>query len=78
MAIAVFYGRIKIVKLLLDEGADPSIPNYEQNSPLHLAIEIQSKIIMDLLIEAGADEYFENREGLTPWEGMARLKQIIY
>ena len=65
LAQAVIYNKVQIVKILLHAGANASIPNDNGNTPLHFAIDTQnSKLMQDLLIEAGANEYLENNLGL--------------
>ena len=50
-------------------NASPHICEYkDNNSPLHLAIKINNKKIIDLLIENFADEEALNAHGKTPWQ----------
>ncbi len=68
LCLATRYGRTNIVEMLLKEGADPNIPQtYMMNTPLHYAVNLNSKIIINLLIHYGADEKIKNNNGLTPW-----------
>ncbi|MCC6696353.1 MAG: ankyrin repeat domain-containing protein [Candidatus Hydrogenedentes bacterium] len=47
-------GRVDVVKLLLDKGADPNVANYDGETPLDLAEEVKaSQEIRDLLQGAG-------------------------
>ena len=55
---------------MLNNGANANIPNNDGNSPLHLAIDLNLKKLQDILIDAGADEFLKNYNGLTPWEGI--------
>jgi len=54
----------KIVKLLLDKGADPNI-KYLGKTPLMLAIEARSFEIVKLLLEKGANVYKKDMRGRT-------------
>ena len=50
-------------------NASPHICEYkDNNSPLHLAVKINNKKIIDLLIENFADEEALNAHGKTPWQ----------
>jgi Ankyrin repeats (3 copies)/Ankyrin repeat len=59
-----------LARVFLDHGADPSCPDDEGDTPLHLAI--RSRLVADptafveLLLGAGADPETRNRAGLTP------------
>ena len=72
LCLAVHYGRVEMVDVLLKNGASPTVQTIEsdgKNTPLHIAVNFKFKKIQDLLIEAGADENMLNAKGLTPWEG---------
>jgi ankyrin repeat protein len=74
LCLAVHYGRVEMVDILLKNGAAPTVQTKEsdgKNTPLHIAVNFKFKKISDLLIEAGADEKILNAKGLTPWEGMS-------
>jgi len=72
LALAVHYGRVEMVEVLLKNGADPNKATYVfKDTPLHMAVYFRFKKIQDLLLEAGADENAMNAKGLIPWEGMA-------
>lgn len=54
---------------LLKQGADPNIRNFAQKTPLHWAIEINSKdslYIVKLLLSHDADPFIENPSHQTP------------
>ena len=40
------------------------------NTPLHFAVNLNQKVIVNLLINYGADEKIKNNNGLTPWQGI--------
>lgn len=60
--------KIEIVKMLLSAGADPELTDKNNNSPLHYAA-IRGNIEMaGLIIEAGANCFAFNNDGMVPWE----------
>ena len=57
----------KIIKLLLDNGANPNKNEFLDNSALHIAVVIKSGIeFIELLFEYGADPNIKNEIGITP------------
>ncbi|MDB2415385.1 ankyrin repeat domain-containing protein, partial [Rickettsiales bacterium] len=60
------------VKLLLDKGADPNIPDNNGKTPLHIAIEYRGKNkhpegdFVQLLLDKGADPNIKGNLGETP------------
>ncbi|KAF4626816.1 hypothetical protein G7Y89_g11339 [Cudoniella acicularis] len=46
---------LKAIGILLDHGADPNLLNGREDSPLMHAVNIGNEVIMDLLMEKGAD-----------------------
>ena len=67
LILACMNGDFNIVKLLLDNGANPNCANLIKNTPLHYAISHREYEIADLLIKNGANDDLENINGLTPW-----------
>jgi ankyrin repeat protein len=68
LGLACFFRHPEVVELLLDRGADPSIPaaNPTKYSPLHSAIASNSFEIVDLLLSRGADTNARDASGTTP------------
>ena len=68
LILACMNGDFNIVKLLLDNGANPNCANLNKNTPLHYAISHHEYDIADLLIKNGANDDLENINGLNPWK----------
>jgi ankyrin repeat protein len=67
--LAVFFGRINIVHLLLNKGAqiNATSKNDQRVTPLHSALaNPQNATVAQLLIDSGADLNARQSEGLTP------------
>ena len=58
----------KLIRLLLELGADPNVKDLKGNSPLHVVstCEYDSPSSADLLFEYGADRDQRNAMGQTP------------
>ena len=54
----------KVVKLLIDAGADVNAKNNDGKTPLHIIKK--SETIAQMLIDAGADVNAKNKKGYTP------------
>src|SRR5207244_12800393 len=52
--LAVNAGRIDLVKLLLEHGAEVNVTDVDHKTPLYYAIARQNNDIADLLLQAGA------------------------
>ncbi|KAJ5234999.1 uncharacterized protein N7469_004167 [Penicillium citrinum] len=59
-------GRLPIVQLLLQHGADPNVANLTGFIPLHQAIYGIHPETVRLLLETGSDPYAVNIKGMTP------------
>jgi ankyrin repeat protein len=64
--VAARYGRLAIVQVLLDQGADVHFKSSSGDIALHLAAEAGYKDVVRLLLEAGSDGRAKNNEGKTP------------
>lgn len=73
LIIAITWGNIEAVELLLDAGADIDAICEEGNTPLHHAIEMGEFKIARILVLRGAKQDVRNIEGKRPcdlcWEG---------
>jgi ankyrin repeat protein len=76
LGLASFFKRRDVVKVLLERGAQPSVPSRDQGfTPLHSAVatdagEATAEIVR-LLLEAGADPNAKSHEGGTPLHSAA-------
>ncbi|RNE98605.1 ankyrin [Trypanosoma rangeli] len=65
--IACFNGKIKVVLLLLENGADVNAKNgRDDETPLHVAARIGNCALIALLVERGANLDAQNFRGETP------------
>lgn len=46
---------LQAMKILLDHGADPNLVNGREDTPLMLAVSLRNEVIMNMLMEYGAD-----------------------
>jgi ankyrin repeat protein len=71
--IAITWGDMEAVKLLLDAGADINFQGEHGETPLHHAIRMGEFRIARLLVKSGANCEAEDRERKKPrdycWEG---------
>lgn len=56
-------------KILIKDGADPNIINpIDESSPLHYAVQNNNTKTVEYLLENGANQFFRDVEGYTPYE----------
>ncbi len=65
LSLAVNASRLNDVRALLKRGADANLPDAESNTPLIIAALLQSKQLISLLLEAGADPSIKNQDGYS-------------
>ena len=71
LAFAVLIQRAQIVKIYLKLNANPDLANFtEKNTPLHLAVIVGNKNIINMLLAYGANEKLLNIYGCLAWEGI--------
>ncbi len=63
---------LDIVKMLLDNGADPNIGDRKNDMPLHFSAALGTLPIINLLVKAGADVNCADNNGYTPLMFMAK------
>lgn len=66
----------KLAKLLIDFKAKVSEPDLFNETPLHNAIKKGETEITQMLLDAGADLYEKNDEGITPRDLAARSENM--
>ncbi|RYP13074.1 hypothetical protein DL767_010947 [Monosporascus sp. MG133] len=68
--IAVHWGSVNVLKVLLEAGVDPSIKNKRSRTPLHDACwsgkDDIVRILLDHAIQHGADLNIQDEDGCTP------------
>lgn len=82
LCIAAEQGRMEIIKLLLERGADPTAKDKNGDSVLTYATCSQSRglekpeALVELLLDNGADINSQNLKGHTPFFGLATSSRI--
>ena len=66
--LAVRYGNIQIVRLLIQQHANINTANHFGDTPLHTAAILGLPDIVNLLLAAGADENATNHDGNTAFQ----------
>ena len=67
--------RAKIVKLYLKLNANPDLANVEKNTPLHIAVIVGNRNIINMLLDYGANEKLLNKYGSLAWEGINSVNE---
>ncbi|PSK42512.1 hypothetical protein B9Z65_4426 [Elsinoe australis] len=62
---AASHGRVSIVRILLDQGADPYVQNAHGQTALHAAAQTGNEAISRLLLDHGIDVDIRDRDGAT-------------
>jgi ankyrin repeat protein len=77
LGLASFFGHLKVVRLLLDKGANPNIASNNQFkvAPIHSACTISHFEVTELLIKHRADVNAKQMQGVTPLHSTAHNGQ---
>lgn len=77
LGLASFFGNIEIVKILIENGANPNIASNNQFkvTPLHSACAISNYDIAEILIKNGADVNAKQMQSVTPLHSAAHNGQ---
>lgn len=59
--------QVKMIRCLLDAGADVNAPDKNGATPLHRAVRTRCAAAVECLLEAGADPTLKNKPGSTPF-----------
>jgi hypothetical protein len=59
--------KLSVIKFLVQQGVNPDKPNKYNQTPLHLACQIQSDAIVEYLLSIDVDANFKDNMGLTPF-----------
>lgn len=59
--------KLSVIKFLVQQGVNPDKPNKYNQTPLHLACQIQSDAIVEYLLSIEVDANFKDNMGLTPF-----------
>lgn len=66
LRLAALHGHLRIVRLLVEKGAEVNPKNHSVSSPLMLASGSGFQSIMSYLVEKGADVNYTSSDGSTP------------
>jgi ankyrin repeat protein len=77
LGLAAFFGHLPLVKLLLDNGANPNIASNNQFkvAPIHSACAFSHIDIAEVLIKYGSDVNAKQMQGVTPLHSAAHNGQ---
>ncbi len=65
---AVASNQVEFVNYFLEKDVNPNCQNYEGDTPLHLAMEIDNHPIIEALFDKGADILVQNNDRKTPYD----------
>ncbi len=70
-------GKIRVVRILIEQGADVNAKDHRDETPLHEAASVDGKVgVVKMLIERGADVNAKDDRGETPLFSAARLGRL--
>lgn len=61
------HSKLSVIKFLVNNGVNPDRPNKYNQTPLHLACQQQSTLIVKYLLDINVDANFKDNMGLTPF-----------
>lgn len=67
----------RMVELLLDNGADPNVPDIDGDLPLIACIDHQDWTSVELMIDAGADPFWKNKRGVSAYDRSEEVRSIV-
>jgi ankyrin repeat protein len=73
--VAAWFGRVEIVRMLIDAGADVNLQDTDGWAPLHVAARFGKVEIVRMLIDAGARMDIQTNNGKLPYD-LAITKKI--
>lgn len=56
--------RALLVRILIENSADPNIANHHMETPLHYAIHLKRKDLVYTLLTGGADPFLKRKEDM--------------
>ena len=76
---ATYQNNYDVIKLLLDDGANPNISDANKETPLIMASKSDNAKVIKLLLEAGADKNIKDKLGNTAanYAKITRNEEII-
>jgi ankyrin repeat protein len=78
LAWAIRTGRSNAVKLLLNTGLDPNVADRDGQTPLHLAVSVNSLVLVDTLLRSGAKLDTPDFEDRTPLDlALGRDQRLV-
>ncbi len=70
-------GHVEIVRLLLENGANPNITSYDwEGTPLATAARSGNKLIVELLLKHGADTTIQDSKGETALDKAKKYNHV--
>uniref|UniRef100_A0A6Q2X9J3 Ankyrin 1, erythrocytic b n=1 Tax=Esox lucius TaxID=8010 RepID=A0A6Q2X9J3_ESOLU len=74
--VACKYGKVDVVELLLERGANPNAAGKNGLTPLHVAVHHNNLDVVKLLVSKGGNAHSTARNGYTPLHIAAKQNQI--
>lgn len=85
LELAIDFGNVAIVNLILANGANPNLQDEDGMTPLHLAISHNKSIeVVKCLLDYDADIYIQDKDGVSALDLLIRkypedsLVEILY